>query len=326
MRFYKKSNKKIFIKNKWILNIFSCFVCFLVNFQAEGKLNVVTSTMTLKSLTASIAGDSIHLLSITKGPQDPHFLPAKPSYMLKARDADLLILVGMDLEIGWLPNIVHGTRNPRIQKGQPGYLDVSQFIKALSVPKGKVNRFFGDIHSFGNPHFLLDPLRAVQVSKGISEKLSELDSENEKLYIKNQEQFEKTIEKKMKEWRRNIQKSKVKQVVTYHSSFEYFLDRFQLELIGLIEEKPGIPPSSKHVLNLIKQIRASQSSCVLVSSFYSDKWAKKIKKAVPVHIESVPIEVMALEKAKDYISLIDSLVQAIKNCGAYAIDKQEKQT
>ena len=246
------------------------FLFVLISVSAQGKLHVLTSTKNLKSIAETIAKDHIHLESLIKGPQDPHFLSPKPSYMIKARKADLLILIGMDLEIGWLPGIIQGARNPQIQKGRPGYLNTSQFIKALSVPKGKVDRFFGDIHPFGNPHFLLDPIRAIQVSKGIKKKLSELDQGNKDYYIKNQAQFEDTIKKKMKIWKKRITNSGVKKIVTYHNSFEYFLNRFQLTLTGLIEEKPGIPPSSKHILKLIQQMKNSQISCLLMSSFYGN--------------------------------------------------------
>ena len=291
---------------------------FFVSFQVEGKLSVLTTTANIHSLTKNITGDRVHLKFLIKGPQDPHFISPKPSYMLKARDADLLILNGMELEIGWLPHIIQGSRNPRIQQGQSGYLDVSQFIQALSAPQGKVDRFFGDIHPFGNPHYFLDPLRAIQVSKGIGERLSELDPKNKNYYVKNQEQFEKHIRRKMGEWKERIKNSRVKKVVTYHNSFEYFLNRFQLNLVGLIEEKPGISPSAKHILKLIEKIKINQSSCVLVSSFYNNRWEEKIKKAVPVHIEAVAIEVMSSKKATDYLSLIEGVIQAIENCGYFA--------
>ena len=304
------------LQNSSRISIF-LFVCF-ISFQGEGKLKVLTTTTNIQSLTKSIAGARIHLEVLLKGPQDPHFISPKPSYMIKARGADLLILAGMELEIGWLPLIIQGARNPRIQPGQRGYLDVSQFIQALSVPQGKVDRFFGDIHPFGNPHYFLDPLRAVQVSKGISEKLSELDPKNTEYYIRNQKQFAKNVHGKMKEWKRRIQKSGVKKIVTYHASFEYFLDRFQLDLLGLVEEKPGIPPSAKHILNLIGKMRDSQSSCILVSSFYSNKWAEKIRAALPVHAETVAVEVGASKEATDYISLMEGAVRAVENCGQFS--------
>ena len=162
-------------KFSFLKKVFLFITCF-ISISVEGKLNVLTSSTNLKSLTEYIAGDRIQLKSVLKGPQDPHFLPAKPSYMLKARKANLLIFVGMDLEVGWLPSIIEGARNPQIQKDNHGYLNASQFIQALSVPEGKVDRFFGDIHPYGNPHFLLDPVRAVQVSMGNQSKAFSLGS------------------------------------------------------------------------------------------------------------------------------------------------------
>lgn len=285
--------------------------------QAEEKLNVLTSTMNLKSITESIGGGKIQLESITRGPQDPHFLSAKPSYMLKVRRANLLVFAGMDLEVGWLPGIVKGARNLKIRKGQAGYLDTSQFVEALSVPKGKVDRFFGDVHPFGNPHFLLDPLRAIQVSKGVSQRLSLLDPKNKSYYMENQKQFENSIKEKTKAWRKRIKDSGITKVVTYHDSFEYFLDQFQLNLVGLVEEKSGIPPSAKHILKLVKKMKDSRCSCILMSSFYNNKRVKKINDAIPVHIETVAIEVMALEKVENYALVIEGIVQAVENCGKF---------
>lgn len=308
---------------KFISKLTVLFVCsFMV--EAQGKLNILTTTTSLKSLVESVAGDKVHVESITKGPQDPHYISAKPSYMVKARKADLLIMAGLDLEVGWLPNIIHGARNPQIQKGRSGHLDVSQFIKALSVPKGKVDRFFGDVHPFGNPHFMLDPVRGVRVSRAISQRLSLLDQENKEHYQKNQKRFEKNIMEKMKTWERRIKKSGVKEVVTYHSSFEYFLDRFKLNLVGLVEEKPGIPPSAKHILRLIKKMKENQSSCILMASFYRNEKLKKIKKALRVHIEAVPTEVEAVESAKSYELVIERVVEAIENCGQFDRDKNKK--
>lgn len=320
MRFLKKEYCYKFNREFFFVGLLLFFLIFSA--QAEKKLKVLTTTMNLKSLVESLAGDKAYVESITKGPQDPHFLSAKPSYMIRVRRADLLILVGLDLEVGWLPNIIHGARNPQIRKGKAGYLDASGFIEALSVPKGKVDRFFGDIHPFGNPHFMLDPMKVIQVSRGISQRLSLLDQENKDYYVKKQKQFEKNIKKKTKLWERRIKNSGVKTVVTYHSSFEYFLDRFNLNLVGLIEEKPGIPPSAKHILQLIKKMKENQNSCILMSSFYRNDKVKKIKKAIPVHIETVAIQVEALEKAKSYELVIEEVVQAIENCGKF--DKGRK--
>ena len=291
---------------------------------ANGKLNVVTSVMNLHSLAKSIGGDRIQLESLTKGRQDPHFMSAKPSLMLKARKADVLIFNGLDLETGWLPLIIHGSRNPRIQKGRPGLLNAGSFVKALSVPEGKVDRFFGDIHPFGNPHFLLDPVRAVQISKEISQRFADLDPKNKGFYIKNQEDFEKRIRKKTQEWEKRISSAGVKNIVSHHSSFEYFIERFRLNLTGVIEEKPGIPPSAKHILNLIEKMKKTGTGCILVSSFHSAEQAEKIREALPaVHIETTAIEATALKEAENHTLVIEGIVKALENCGKALSEKKE---
>ena len=281
---------------------------------SQKTLYILTSTNTLKSLSQEVAGNLLEIESLTKGKQDPHYLSAKPSYMLKANKADLLVVNGLDLEAGWLSNVMAGSRNPKIQKGKQGYLNTSDFIMPLSVPTDKIDRFFGDIHPFGNPHFLLDPIRALQVSKAISNKLAELDPNNKSHYIKNQKEFEKKLTQKITEWEQRLKKSNIKKIVSYHNNFEYFLDRFDLELNGLIEEKPGIPPSSKHILKLIEKIKQEQSSCVLSANWYQTKWAKKLKQMTNAQVHSVAIEVGAEKTAKNYILLIEGIVKAIESC------------
>ena len=288
-------------------------------------LKLVTTVMNLRSIAEAVGGDRIQAESIAKGPWDPHFLEAKPSYTLKARRAAALISNGMDLEAGWLPLIIRSSRNPQIQKGRPGYMEAGALIQPLSVPKGKTDRFFGDIHPQGNPHFLLDPARGIEVSRGISKKLSELDPEGRGVYTENQKIFAKSLRKKTKEWESRLAASGVKNIVSYHDSFAYFLDRFQLNLTGLIERKPGIPPSAKSLISLIKKMREAKAGCVLISSFQSGKGARKIKASLPhVHIETVAIEAMALPAARSYTLVIEGIVKAIENCGKAAKKAGEK--
>src|SRR2546423_14590084 len=138
------------------------------------KLNIITSTTDLGALAQEVGGDKITVDSIAKGYQDPHFVEAKPSFLLKLRQADLLISVGLQLEIGWLPPLVTQSGNGRVQVGANGYLDASQFAEILDIPTGVVTRAMGDVHPLGNPHYWLDPDNGRRVAKGISEKLAEL--------------------------------------------------------------------------------------------------------------------------------------------------------
>ena len=293
------------------------FVFLLVVFPiaAFAKLNVLTTTTSLKSIAESVGGKYIKVTSITRGPQDPHFVEAKPSYMVKARKADLIITVGLELEIGWLPKIIQGSRNPKIKDGNPGHLEASRFITPMEVQQGRVDRSQGDVHGLGNPHFILDPVRAIEIAKAISKRLSELDASNQTHYQKNAEDFEKKINQKLLEWTKRIKGAGIEKVVTYHKTLNYFLHRFNLKLLGEIEPKPGIPPTAKHILSLMETIRREKISCILVESFFETNAAERIKKSVPVHIEVVPTEVKATRKAKDYEALIEAIVSSIEKCG-----------
>lgn len=279
------------------------------------KLNVVTSTTTLKSLVQSIAGDKANVESITRGPQDPHFVEAKPSYMVSVRKADLIVAVGLELEIGWLPNILRGSRNPTLLDNTRGYLEAGSFIEPLEVNTGKVDRAMGDIHARGNPHFLLDPVRTMNVVKGIAKRMGDLNPENASAFDKSAQIFVEVLNKKHREWKSRIEKSKIKSVITYHKTLNYFLNRFQVEWLDSIEPKPGVPPTTKHVLQLIQKAKAKGTQCILVESFFEMTAAERIKKSVGVHIEAVPTEVDAVPGSSDYVAMIEKIVSAIENCG-----------
>ena len=239
---------------------------------AQAKKFVLTTTPTLADIARFIGGPLIKIESIIGGPQDPHYLSAKPSYMLKARRADIFILNGLDLEIGWAPNVILGARNPKILKGAVGYLDASQFIEPINVVEGKIDRFQGDIHPSGNPHFMIDPVNAVKVAQGFAQKFSLLDPESQQYYMKRSDQFKANINQKLKLWRERINQSKIKKIITYHSSFDYIIRRFGLELVATIEVKPGIPPTAKHILYIRNLIKDQKISCVLAVNFFSKKY------------------------------------------------------
>src|SRR5256714_8262258 len=154
--------------------LLACSFAFSSIAQAK-KLNVITATTDFAALAQEVGGDKIDVESVAKGYQDPHFVEAKPSFLLKLRRADLLVVVGLDLEIGWLPPLITQSGNPKIQPASVGYLDASQFAEILEKPSGPVSRAMGDVHPLGNPHYWLDPDNGRRIAKGISNKLSEMD-------------------------------------------------------------------------------------------------------------------------------------------------------
>src|SRR5436309_6678194 len=180
-------------RSKLMSLLLACSLVFALPAHAAKKLNVITSTSDLAALAQEVGGDRITVESIAKGYQDPHFVEAKPSFLLKLRKADLLISVGLDLEIGWLPPLITQSGNPKIQVGSSGYLDASQFAEVLELPQGQVTRAMGDVHPLGNPHYWLDPENGRRIAKGIAGKLGQMQPENEHYFHERFEDFDKRL-------------------------------------------------------------------------------------------------------------------------------------
>src|SRR6266851_2800284 len=161
--------------------------------QAAGKIQIVTATSDLAALAQEVGGDRVEVESIARGYQDPHFVEAKPSFLLKLRRADLLIVVGLQLEIGWLPPLITQSGNPRIQIAAPGYFDASQYAQILEIPTGQVTRAEGDVHPLGNPHYWLDPENGLRIAKAIQNKLSEMRPADAAYFAQRYASFEQRL-------------------------------------------------------------------------------------------------------------------------------------
>src|SRR5207245_466748 len=202
------------------------------------KLKVLASTTDMAALTQEVGGDKVNVESIAKGYQDPHFVEAKPSFLLKLRQADLLVTVGLQLEIGWLPPLVNQSGNPRIQVGAQGYLDASQFAEILDIPTGPVTRAMGDVHPLGNPHYWLDPDNGRRIAKGISAKLSEVDPGDSAYFQERFQDFDKRLTAAEQKWDAEMKPFHGRKLVTYHNSFPNFAKHFHLNVIGYVEPLP----------------------------------------------------------------------------------------
>src|SRR6202171_3572168 len=216
---------------------------FFPSMAAAKKLNVITATTDLASLAQEIGGDKINVESMAKGYQDPHFVEAKPSFLLKLRQADLLVVVGLQLEIGWLPPLITQSGNPRIQVGAPGYLDASQFAEILEIPQGTVTRAEGDVHPLGNPHYWLDPDNGRRIARGIASKLADLDPADGASFQQRFQDFDKRLTAAEQKWDAEMKPYRGRKVVTYHRSLPNFAKHFGLDVIGYVEPRPGIPPT-----------------------------------------------------------------------------------
>src|SRR3954465_10347605 len=219
------------------------------------KLNIMTATTDMAALTPEVGGGQGNVEGLAKGYQDPHFVEAKPSFLLKLRQADLLIVVGLQLEIGWLPPLITQSGNPRIQVGSAGYLDASQFAEILEIPQGVVTRAEGDVHPLGNPHYWLHPDNGRRIAKGIAGKLGDLDPGDAAYFQQRFQDFDKRLSVAEKRWEQQMAPYKGRKVVSYHKSLPNFAKHFALNVVGYVEPRPGIPPSPAHTLELMQQMK-----------------------------------------------------------------------
>src|SRR5947209_10348661 len=239
--------------------------------RAESKLNIMTATTDLAALAQEVGGDRVEVESIARGYQDPHFVEAKPSFLLKLKHADLLIMVGLQLEIGWLPPLITQCGNPKIQPAAPGYLDASQFAEILEIPTTQVTRAMGDVHPLGNPHYWLDPENGLRIAHGIEQKLSEMRPNDAAYFAQRYESFRQRLENEDKKWLEEIKPLRGLKVVTYHRSWPNFAKHFGIEVVGYVEPRPGIPPSPAHTVELIQLMKREKVKLILVEPYFDLK-------------------------------------------------------
>ena len=283
---------------------------------AQAKLNVVATLPDYGSIAQAIGGDKVKVTSIARGTEDQHFVDARPSFVRVLNQADVLIEGGAELEVGWLPPLVNGARNSKILSDAPGHLILSRGIRLLEVPTSPVDRSMGDVHPFGNPHFTLDPANGKIIANSVAETLGKVDPANADYYKANRDAFNKRLDAKLAEWDNLMKPFHGTKVVTYHKSFDYFIDHFGLELAGTIEPKPGIEPSPTHISALIPRAKEQGVKLIMVESFRPRKTPEYVAKASGAKLLLLPGSADANEKVKDYFALFDydvaQIVQALK--------------
>src|SRR6202011_2146453 len=221
---------------------------------AEAKLNVVATLPDFGSLAREVGGDKVDVIVLAKPTEDPHFVDARPSFVVALRSADVLIDGGAELEIGWLPPLLQNARNPKIEVGKPGRVQAAQGIRLMNVPTN-VTRAAGDVHALGNPHFTVDPIIAKAIAQHIAQSFAAVDAPNAASYDANYKKFEATINSKLQEWGAALLPYKGQHVVAYHDSWPYFAHRFGINIDIFLEPKPGIPPSPSHLAEVITQMK-----------------------------------------------------------------------
>ena len=287
---------------------------------AATPIKVVTTTEDLASLVTEIGGDKVAVEALARGYQDPHFVEAKPSFVLKLHSADLLVVVGRELESGWLPPLITQSRNAKLQPGSAGYLDASATAKILDIPTGQITRAMGDVHPLGNPHYWLDPENGKRIGKSIADKLGQLRPADRASFDQRSTDFSNRIDAAEKGWLAAMAPYKGVKVVTYHSSYSNFAFRFGLNIIGFIEPRPGIPPSPQHTLDLMTEMKRQNVKLVLVEPYFDLKTPNAIGRDTGAQVLVMPPSVGGVKEASDYVKLFDYdinlLIEALKKAGA----------
>ena len=268
-------------------------------------VRVVATTEDLASIAREVGGDKVTVVGLAKGYQDPHFVDPKPSFILEVSRADLLIVVGRELEIGWLPPLMTSSRNAKIQTGANGYLDASSNVKILEIPTGQITRAMGDVHPQGNPHYWLDPGNGRRIAQTIKDKLSQISPADRAYFDQRYADFDKRLAAAESRWDATMAPFKGAKVVTYHRSWPNFMERFGLNVIGYVEPKPGIPPTTSHTVDLIDEMKRQSVKLIVVEPYFDLKTPQAIAKQVGGEVLVLAPSVGGSKEATDYIQLFD---------------------
>ena len=288
--------------------------------RADGAVKVVTSTQDLAAIVEEIGGDRVSVESLARGYQDPHLVEPKPSFILKLHGADLLVLVGRELEAGWLPRLVQQSRNARIQPGASGYLDASQNARILDIPTGEITRAMGDVHPLGNPHYWLDPDNGRRMAQAVRDRLSQLSPGDSGTFARRYADFDRRLAEAEKRWDAQMSPYRGTEIVTYHRSWSNFAERFGLQVVGFVEPKPGIPPSPAHTLALTQDMKQRAVPIIVVEPYFDLRTPNALARATGARVLVLTPSVGGVKEAGTYIALFDYniglLVDALQQAGA----------
>jgi zinc/manganese transport system substrate-binding protein len=274
-------------------------------------LRVVATTEDLASLAREVGGDKITVVALAKGYQDPHFVDPKPSFILEVSRADLLIVVGRELEIGWLTPLMTSSRNAKIQPGGNGYLDASANVRILEILTGQITRAMGDVHPQGNPHYWLDPANGRRIAQTIKDKLAVLAPADRAYFDQRYAAFDKKLAAAESRWDAMMAPYKGTKIVTYHRSWPNFMERFGLNVIGYVEPKPGIPPTTSHTVELIEEMKKQGVKLIVVEPYFDLKTPQAISKQVSGEVLVLAPSVGGSKEATDYVALFDYDVSTV---------------
>ncbi len=275
------------------------------------RIVVVCTYPDLADIVRQIGGKKVRVYSLAKGYEDPHRVEPRPSHVVLLRKADMLVRVGMDLDL-WVHSLIDASRNPKIRWGAKGYVDVSAGVPKLEVPKGKVSPRMGHAHVYGNPHFLLGPSNMRKVVENILAGLARVDPANKSYYLRRANSFLRTLSSYFARWKRMLAPYRGRRFVSYHKYWAYFCKDFGLVEFGTIEPKPCIPPSPSHVQGLIKRMKkAGNVKLIICANFFPTRFPSQIARETGAKLVRVPIMVGGEKGVDSYIKLIDTIVRRV---------------
>jgi zinc/manganese transport system substrate-binding protein len=293
---------------KTFMKFFLVMLATLTVIEAQAKLNVVATTWDFGAIAQEIGGDKIELVTLAKATEDPHFVDAKPSYIVKLNHADALIEGGAELEVGWLPPLLDGARNAKLESGQPGHIMGSEGISLLEIP-ATLDRSKGDVHAGGNPHYMPDPLNGRIVAGHIANALSQLDPKSADYFQANLSAFQARLDAKMVDWNKQLAPYRGKQVVSYHNYWIYFAKRFGLKMDLYLEPKPGIPPTPAHLAEVITKMKADKVNVIVIQPYQDRKTATTVASHTGATVVDFPS--FPAGPGRSYEDWMDGLVSSL---------------
>jgi zinc/manganese transport system substrate-binding protein len=278
---------------------------------AHAELKIVATTADLASIAAEIGKGHASVTALALPTQDPHFVDPRPHLALDLARADLLLAVGLDLEVGWLPTLQLGARNPKIQRGSTGYLECATLVDLMDVPRERVDRSQGDIHPGGNPHVMFDPRRAAKIAAGIAARMGELDPSHQQDYQNALRGFLARLDSARKRWETSLAALRGQKIVSYHRSLSYFADWLGISIVAQIEPKPGIPPSPHELTGVLTLIKTQHARLIVQEQWYPSNVSQTLAEHAGVKLVRIPGG-PDYNHGKSYCDFMDTLVAVVK--------------
>lgn len=293
--------------------IFIALFAFIFPFVIYGSvLKVVCTTVEIADIVKNVGGEKVETVWLMDGRQDPHSVEPRPSMVIKARNADAIAVIGMDLDM-WVDGIIRASKNPKIQKGAQGYIDLSVNIKKLEVPQGKVDGKMGDVHIYGNPHYHLDPENGVVMAETIKEKLILLNPDDETFFKENCAVYIRNLEARIAQWKKRTAVFKDISILPTHNCWLYFITAFGLKTTGYLEAKPGIPPSPNDIITLVDKMKKENTKLIIAEPFYPSGAIEKISEMTGARIVRIPSSTLGVEAPNTYIDLFEYNISKLEN-------------